>query len=92
MENSPSINISKISKFLITCNRAELIYIQSVTDFANALLHMIKHYNLDRKIFCELMEIKPSIYKKYTTGAYNYSLKDFAKYNAVMQKLKDENK
>ena len=86
------INLSNISKFLLTCNTAELIYIQSTTDFANALVRMIRHYRLDRKKFCELMEISPSIYKKYTKGAYNYSLKDFAKYNIVIEKLKDESK
>jgi len=92
---SLQINTKKIGSILKSIDGAEYMYMRHCMGVRDALSQLIKTHNISQEDFCQRFNIKPSKYKDFVMGNYNYSIKDLACLNAVFieletQSLKDK--
>lgn len=80
----------KINTFLGGLNQSEFGYLRLVTQHVSAIKQLIREHNISKKDFCEMFVIPESMYKKYTTGNFDYNMNDIAKLNANFISLEAE--
>jgi hypothetical protein len=81
---------NEVRQFLAKLDDIDFRYLRIQINVANDARNIVHEFKLTKERFCELMDIKPSVYKKYMQGGFNYSLIDFAKLNQVRYKLSTE--
>lgn len=84
------LNATKVRQFLSSLNETERRYLELQSQMSRQARELIKEFRIDKERFCELMSIKPSQYKTYLNGSYNYSVKSMAYFNAMYNKLYQE--
>ena len=77
------IESTKIKQFLLSLTEQDFIYLKHVTDISKHCKLLIREHNISKADFCEKMHIKPRQYNDFIKGAYDYTLMDMARLNAL---------
>jgi len=81
------MNIKKIGQFLKSVDGAEYLLMRHCMGMRDNIQHLIKHYKFTKQDICENFEIKPSQYKNFIMGSFNYDMKHMARLNSLFIEL-----
>lgn len=84
------INTKKVGSFLKGINDAERIYLGHTLNLSNSIQRLIQKFDLTKKDICMYYGIRPSKYKDFVSGNFNYDLRAMSLTNSLFIKLESE--
>ena len=81
------MDTKKVRSAIASMNELEFILLEHHVSMRRAIMDVTRSGELTPDDVCAAFGIKPSQYKRFTTGDYNYTLSDVAHLHALMDKV-----
>lgn len=84
------MNIKKIGQFLKSVDGAEYLFMRHCMGMRDNIQELIKRHKLTKNDVCERFNIKPSQYKNFIMGNFNYDMGHMARLNSSFIELESK--